>query len=96
MEREVEGRFKREGTYAYIRLIHVDVWKKLVPYCKTIIPQLKTNKKFKKRKKKTQHSKNKDHGIWFDHFMENRWEAMETLYFFLNKKTLFWRVSKSL
>ena len=49
---EVGGRFKREGTYAYIRLIHVDVWKKPVPYCKTIIPQLKTNKKFKKKLKK--------------------------------------------
>ena len=22
---------------------------------------------------KTQHSKNKDHGIWFHHFMANRW-----------------------
>ena len=48
MECEVGGRFKREGTYAYIWLIHVDVWKKPVPYCKTIVPQLKTNKKFKK------------------------------------------------
>ena len=45
---EVGGRFKREGTYAYIRLIHVDVWKKPVPYCKTIIPQLKVNKFFRK------------------------------------------------
>ena len=23
---------------------------------------------------KTQHSKNKDHGIWSHHFMANRWE----------------------
>ena len=38
------GRVKREGTYVYIWLIHVDVWKKPVPYCKAIIPQIKTNK----------------------------------------------------
>jgi len=25
MEREVEGKFKRERTYVYLRLIHVDV-----------------------------------------------------------------------
>ena len=35
---------------------------------------------------KTQHSKNKDHGIWSHHFMANRWrnsENNERLYFFL-------------
>ena len=26
MVREVGGRFKREGTYVYLMLIHVDVW----------------------------------------------------------------------
>ena len=26
---------------------------------------------------KTQHSKNKDHGIWFHHFMSNRWGKNE-------------------
>jgi len=41
---EVGGRFKREGTYVYLWLIHVDVWQKLLPYCKTIILQLKINK----------------------------------------------------
>ena len=33
---------------------------------------------------KTQHSENKDHGIWFHHFMSNRWgknENNERLYF---------------
>ena len=25
---KVEGRFKREGTYVYLWLIHVDVWQK--------------------------------------------------------------------
>ena len=28
---------------------------------------------------KSQHSKNKDHGIWSHHFMANRWETMETV-----------------
>ena len=28
LEWEVGKRFKREGTYAYLRLIHVDVWQK--------------------------------------------------------------------
>ena len=26
--REVGGKFKREGTYVYLRLIHVYVWQK--------------------------------------------------------------------
>ena len=28
---------------------------------------------------KTQHSKNKDHGVWSHHFMANRWKTMETV-----------------
>ena len=28
---------------------------------------------------KTQHSENKDHGIWSHHFMANRWETVETV-----------------
>ena len=34
---------------------------------------------------KTQHSKNKDHGIWFQHFIANRWGNngnSDKLYFF--------------
>ena len=34
MRREVGGRFKREGTYVYLRLIHVDVWRKATQYYK--------------------------------------------------------------
>ena len=41
MEREVGGKFKREGTYVYLWLIHVDVWQKPLQYCKVIILQLK-------------------------------------------------------
>ena len=40
---EVGGRFKREGTYAHLWLIHVDVWQEPTQYCKAIILQLKTN-----------------------------------------------------
>ena len=39
----VGGRFKREGIYVYLWLIHVDVWKKPIQYCKPIIPLLKVN-----------------------------------------------------
>ena len=28
MGREMGGRFKREGTYVYLWLIHVDIWQK--------------------------------------------------------------------
>ena len=46
LEWEVEKRFKREGTYAYLQLIHVDVWQKnpTTQYCKSIILQLKISK----------------------------------------------------
>ena len=47
MEWEVRGSFKREVTYVYLWLIHVDVWQKQTQYCKGIILQLKIN--FKKR-----------------------------------------------
>ena len=33
----VGGRFKREGTYVYLWLIHGDVWQKPTQYCKAII-----------------------------------------------------------
>jgi len=39
--REVGGRFKRQGTYVYPWLIHVDVWQKLTRYCRAIIFQFK-------------------------------------------------------
>ena len=37
---------------------------------------------------KTQHSENEDHGIWFHHFMGNRWEIVETVsdFIFLGSK----------
>jgi len=40
---ELKGSFKREETYVYLWLVHVDVWQKPTQYCKTIIPQLKIN-----------------------------------------------------
>ena len=38
---EVEERFKREGTFVYIWLIHFDVWQKPIQYFNTIILPLK-------------------------------------------------------
>ena len=35
------GEMGREETYAYLWLIHVDVWQKLSQYCKVMILQLK-------------------------------------------------------
>ena len=41
MGTEMGGRFKREGIYVYLWLIHVDVWQKTTKFCKAIILQLK-------------------------------------------------------
>ena len=43
------GRFKKETTYVYLWLIHVDIWQKPTQYCKAIIFQLKINKYTKKK-----------------------------------------------
>ena len=48
MGRELGRRFKREGTYIYLRLIHVNVWQKQIQYYKAIILKLKINKLEKK------------------------------------------------
>ena len=44
---EVRGRLKREGTYAYLWLIHADVWQKPTQHSKASILQLKINIFFK-------------------------------------------------
>ena len=45
----VEGRFKREGIYVYIQLIHFIVQQKLTPHCKTTIPHLGKKEKHIRR-----------------------------------------------
>ena len=45
------GSFKREETYVYLWLIHVDAWQKLAQYSKAIIFQFKTKEFFEKRNK---------------------------------------------
>ena len=50
MGREMGGRFKREGRYVNLWLIHVEVWKK-TKFCKGIILQLKN--RLKKTKQTT-------------------------------------------
>ena len=46
MEWEVGRRFKRERTYVYLWLIHVDVWQKPTQYCNypSIKNKLRKNK----------------------------------------------------
>ena len=41
----VGARFNREGTYEYLWLVHIVVWKKPTQYCKAVILQLKINLK---------------------------------------------------
>ena len=41
MGREMGGRFKWEGTYVYLWLIHVEIWQKPTKFCKAITLQLK-------------------------------------------------------
>ena len=47
---EMGGRFKREGKYVYLWLMHGDVRQQPTQYCKAIIPQLIIDK-FNKSKK---------------------------------------------
>ena len=51
----VGGRFKTEGTYVYLWLIHADARQKPIQYCKAVILQLKR----KKLEKTSRKSKNK-------------------------------------
>ena len=37
------GRFKKEGTYIHMWLIHVDVWQKSIQHFKAIILHLEIN-----------------------------------------------------
>ena len=46
MGRETGGRFRREGIYVYLWLIHVEVWQKTAKFCKAIILQLKKKKTY--------------------------------------------------
>ena len=45
MRKEMGRRFKREGIYVYLWLIHVEVRQKARKFCKGIILQLKKNEK---------------------------------------------------
>ena len=48
MGREMGGRFRTEGLYVYLWLIHAEVWEKTTIFCKAIILQLKSKLKKKK------------------------------------------------
>ena len=49
MGKEMGERFKREGIYVYLWLIHVVVWQKTAKFCKACILQLKKKLKRKGR-----------------------------------------------
>ena len=50
---EVGGRFKREGIYVYLWLIHGAIWQNPAQHCKAITLQLKINF-FKKNKARSE------------------------------------------
>ena len=58
---EMEGSLKREGTCVHVWLIHAAVWQKPMQHCKTIILQLKINKKKTSKQKRMQLA---DSGPW--------------------------------
>ena len=55
-----EEGIKREDTYIYLWLIHVDIRQKPTQYCKAIILQLKFLKNFKKESENKETEKYKD------------------------------------
>ena len=44
MQWEVRRRFKRDRTYVYLGLMHVEIWYILIQYCKVVILKLKIKK----------------------------------------------------
>ena len=60
----VGEKFKRYGTYVYLGLILINIWKKPILYCGVITLKLKINKLKKKKKLslplKTLHSKKRE------------------------------------
>ena len=53
-KKRIGREYKKAQSYAYLWLIHVDVWQKPTQYCKEIILQLKINK-FNLKKKRLSH-----------------------------------------
>ena len=62
--KETGGRLKREGTYVYLWLIHVELWQKTTKFCKVIVPQLKNKQIFLK-----------EIGLEISHFWEGKWTS---------------------
>ena len=74
------GTFKREGTYVYLWLIHVDIWQKSNHYCKAIILPLKINKL---------NIKNRFCSFYtiLTHFCDR-----DSFFYFIGKTTMVWEV----
>ena len=51
--------FRRERTYVYLWLIHVDVWQKPTQCCKAIVLQSKKKEEGERERKKRMHILNK-------------------------------------
>ena len=58
MGRKMGVKFKKEGTYVHLWVIHVDVWQKPTQYCKAIILQLEINTLKKKKEDKEKPKQN--------------------------------------
>ena len=86
-EWEVEASFKREGTYVYWWLIHVDVWQKQTQYCKAIILPLKINKLIKAID---------ICGLYYIEVGYHYANFLESFFFFLNHKWLLYFVESFL
>ena len=63
MGRAVGGRFKREGTYVYLWLIHVDVWQKPTQHCKASVLQFKKKNFFKAQSQDPAHTAPRSCGV---------------------------------
>ena len=55
-EWEMGGGFRRQGTYVYLWLIHVDVWQRLAQYCRAVVLLKKKKKKTYTLKKKRRYT----------------------------------------
>ena len=79
MGRGMRGRFRREGIYVYLWLIHVEVWQKTAKFCKAISLQLKINfKKWETKKKKRKKKKKGSHSTSNSPNLRREWRSQRS------------------